>query len=379
MEYNKKNPLRCFFSFEGYNSQGLALNRIKKYYPDFDCVCVGRSEIDKYAILAADALFPDAKNKNYGDIRMIDWDNVPDFDLFTMSSPCQDFSNAGLRKGGAEGSGTRSSLLWECRRAISSKMPKYILFENVKGLMSYKFLPYFRKWQNELASFGYSNFAKVINAKDFGIPQNRERIFMISILDENASYHFPEPFLLTKRIKDVLEQNVDEKFYLKASQIDYIYSTSKNGIKRIGAHDMDDVANTIISTCFKGDYMNCIKEPVACAMRGRNPEKPSDRKTGLHTEQRLEIGCPVCNTITSVQKDSLILEQNFKIRKLSPRETLRLMDVDDEDIDKIFAIGISNTQIYRMGGNSIVVSCLYHIFRKLFIEKENENKQLTLF
>ena len=88
IEYKKNNPLRCFFAFEGYNSQGLALNRLKQNYPDFDWVCVGRSEIDKYAIQAADALFPEAKDKNHGDISKIDWNEVPDFDLFTMSSPC---------------------------------------------------------------------------------------------------------------------------------------------------------------------------------------------------------------------------------------------------------------------------------------------------
>lgn len=217
--YNKDNPLRCFFAFEGYNSQGLALNKIKQYDPTFEWVCVGRSEIDKYAIAAANAIFPESADKNYGDISKIDWDSVPDFDLFTMSSPCQDFSSAGMQRGGAEGSGTRSSLLWECRKAILAKKPKYVVFENVKALVSAKFLPYFKKWQCELASYGYTNFAQVLNAKDYGVPQNRERIFMISILDRNASYHFPEPFKLEKRLKDVLEQNVDEKYYLSDRMI----------------------------------------------------------------------------------------------------------------------------------------------------------------
>ena len=84
----------------------------------------------------------------------------------------------------------------------------------MKALVSAKFLPYFKKWQSELQSYGYQNFAQVLNAKDYGVPQNRERIFMISILDREASYHFPEPFKLEKRLKDVLEQNVDEKYYL---------------------------------------------------------------------------------------------------------------------------------------------------------------------
>ena len=99
MEYTKENPLRCFFAFEGYNSQGLALNRLKQNYTDFDWVCVGRSEIDKYAIQAADALFPESKDKNFGDISKISWYEVPDFDLFTYSFPCTNLSSAGKQEG----------------------------------------------------------------------------------------------------------------------------------------------------------------------------------------------------------------------------------------------------------------------------------------
>lgn len=212
--------VRVFTAFSGYDSQCLALDRIKRDYPDFDYELVGWSEIDKYAIQAHNALYPQWADRNYGDISKIDWSQVPDFDLFTYSSPCQDFSNAGLQKGGMEGSGTRSSLLWECRRAIIAKRPKYLLLENVAALVSKKFLPLFNKWQLELASYGYTNFAKVLNAKDYGVPQNRERVFMVSILDENAKYEFPEPFPLEKRLKDVLEDEVDEKYYLSDKMIE---------------------------------------------------------------------------------------------------------------------------------------------------------------
>lgn len=205
--------IRVFTAFSGYDSQCLALDRLKAQFPDFDYELVGWSEIDKYAIQAHNALFPQWADRNYGDISKIDWNDVPDFDLFTYSSPCQDFSNAGLQRGGEEGSGTRSSLLWECRRAIVAKRPKYLLLENVAALVSQKFLPLFNKWQAELASYGYSNFAQVLNAKDYGVPQNRERVFLVSILG-NASYHFPKEMLLDKRLKDVLESDVDEKYYL---------------------------------------------------------------------------------------------------------------------------------------------------------------------
>lgn len=219
--YNKDNPLRCFFAFEGYNSQGLALNRLKRVFPDFDWVCVGRSEIDKYAIAAADALFPEAKDKNYGSITDINWDDVPDFDLFTMSSPCQDFSSAGKQAGGEDGSGTRSSLLWECRKAIVAKKPKFVVFENVPALLHKKFLPGFLKWVAELESYGYSNFYQILNAADFGTPQHRKRVFMVSVLGE-AAFDFPKPFPLEKRLRDVLEENVPEEYYLRPEQVERI-------------------------------------------------------------------------------------------------------------------------------------------------------------
>lgn len=213
-QYNKDNPLRCFFAFEGYNSQGLALERIKKYDPTFEWVCVGRSEIDKYAIIAANSLFPESTDKNYGDISKIDWTKVPDFDLFTYSFPCTNISVAGRQEGLAKGSGTSSSLLWECQKAIEIKKPKYLLMENVKALVSKKFKPFFLEWDAYLRGLGYSCFSSVLDAKNYGIPQHRERVFMISILDENASYSFPVPIPLEKRLKDVLEEKVDEKYYL---------------------------------------------------------------------------------------------------------------------------------------------------------------------
>jgi DNA (cytosine-5)-methyltransferase 1 len=222
--YNKDNPLRCFFAFEGYNSQGLALNKIKQYDPTFEWVCVGRSEIDKYAIAAANAIFPESADKNYGDISKIDWKQVPDFDLFTYSFPCQDISSAGKQRGLQEGSGTRSSLLWECQKAIEAKRPKFCLMENVAALVSEKFRPFFLEWERLMSRYDYTNYNKVLNAKDYGVPQNRERIFMVSILDPNKAFYWPEPMRLEKRLKDVLEQNVDEKYYLSDKLVNYVFS-----------------------------------------------------------------------------------------------------------------------------------------------------------
>lgn len=218
-KYTKDDPLKVFTAFSGYDSQCLALKRLGI---DFDLV--GWSEIDPPACTAHDALFPEYKDRNYGDISKIDWSQVPDFDLFTYSSPCTDFSNAGLQKGGEEGSGTRSSLLWECRKTILAKRPKYLLFENVKALVTDKFYYLFEKWCKELESYGYANFFQVLNAKDYGVPQSRERIFMVSILkteDEPEPYfEFPSPVKLEKCVDDILEDNVPDKYYQQAEVVE---------------------------------------------------------------------------------------------------------------------------------------------------------------
>lgn len=222
--YTKENPLRVFTAFSGYDSQCMALDRIGIPYE-----LVGWSEIDKYAIQAHDAVYPQYADRNYGDISKIDWSQVPDFDLFTYSFPCTDISNAGVQKGLGEGSGTRSSLLWECKKAIEAKRPKYLLMENVKALVSEKFKPYYRKWEQYLAGLGYDNFCKVLNAKDYGVPQNRERIFIVSILGEhNNSFKFPDPIPLEKRLKDVLEDKVAEKYYLSDKAVEGFLKHNEN-------------------------------------------------------------------------------------------------------------------------------------------------------
>lgn len=229
-EYTKDNPLRVFTAFSGYESQCLALEQLKELIPGFDYTLVGWSEIDKFAIAAHDALFPDAAELNYGDISKIDWSQVPDFDLFTYSFPCQSISAAGLQHGFAKGSGTRSSLLWECEKAIKAKRPKYLLMENVKALVQKKFMPDFKAWLELLDRYGYDSWWQVCNAKDYGVPQNRERVFAISYRkDLNLpSYVFPEPFPLDKCLEDVLEDEVEEKYFLADERVEgLIESTLK--------------------------------------------------------------------------------------------------------------------------------------------------------
>ena len=314
-----KNKIRVFEAFAGYGSQSMALRRL-----GIDFEVVGISEIDKYTIQAYMAVHGDTPN--YGDISNIEWESVPDFDFLTYSFPCTDISTAGQQKGLAEGSGTRSSLLWECRKAIEAKRPKYLLMENVKNLVSKKFTPYMKEWLRFLEGQGYSNYTKVLNAKDFGVPQNRERVFMVSILGD-ASFHFPKPLTLEKRLKDVLERDVDESFYLSKKMTDYLVRTdermkgSNNG-HRFTAKTEEDIAFTIRTAVGSRIDDNFIKEPVnpiTCAMRGRNPDNPSDRNPGIELEQRLELGGDIANCITTVQKDSLVAEPKLTIRQATKK------------------------------------------------------------
>lgn len=254
-----KNKIRVFEAFAGYGSQSMALRRL-----GIDFEVIGISEIDKYAIQAYMAVHGDTPN--YGDISKIDWSSVPDFDFLTYSFPCTDISTAGQQKGLAEGSGTRSSLLWECRKAIEAKRPKYLLMENVKNLVSKKFTPYLKEWIRFLEGQGYSNYTKVLNAKDFGVPQNRERVFMVSILGE-VSFHFLKPFTLEKRLKDVLEKDVDESFYLSEKVVNTLLARNEknkakgNGFK-FAPKTGDVIASSITAHPNDRPCDNFIKEPI---------------------------------------------------------------------------------------------------------------------
>lgn len=215
--------LRVITLFSGYDSQCLALERLKQNYPPlFDYELVAWCEIDKNAIDAHNLLFPQWEDRNVGDICEVDPTKLPDCDLVTFSFPCQAISSAGLQGGLTEGSGTTSSLVWECFKIFKEKRPKFLLLENVKALIQKKFLPQFQLIQQRLEELGYTNFVKVLNAKDYGVPQNRERVFMVSVLNCEKPYIFPTPFPLALRLKDVLEENAPEEYYLSDDKVQRI-------------------------------------------------------------------------------------------------------------------------------------------------------------
>ena len=394
------DKLKVFEAFSGYGSQSIALRNIGVPYE-----VVAISEIDKYAIKAYNAIH--GSTLNLGDISKIKVEDIPKHDLFTYSFPCQDLSVAGKQAGLEKG--TRSGLLYECKKIIEYCKPKYLLLENVKNLVGKKFKPQFDEWLAYLETLGYTNYWQVLNAKNYGVPQNRERVFVVSILGEHEPYKFPKPIPLDKCIADILEDEVDEKYYINKpfnlvnkghqaeldikghDSIKRVYGTNKiaptlttmeggmrepkilceGNVNPSGKGMNGNVFNSRgicpTLTTNKGEGQK-ITLPCICASRGRNPDNPSSRVAGKPTEQRLEFNTKgTSNTITTVQKDNYLVEQTYRIRKLTPRECFRLMGMRDDDIDKIQAAGISNTQQYKMAGNSIVVQILEQIFKNLFL------------
>lgn len=300
----------------------------------------------------------DKLSRNLGDISKVEI--LPYVDMVIYSFPCTDLSVAGKGEGMVNKcecghtwdidfsdanndicrvcgkrvqKSTRSGLLGQVQRLVSvakeeSTLPKYLLMENVKNLIGKKFKPQFDSWVAWLDSIGYNTYYQVLNAKHYGIPQNRERIFAISIrkdIDING-YTFPEQIPLTHRLKDILEQNVDEKYYLPDERIEKILNSmsqsiieantcliqpvdrdykKKNQSREVHIESKCDGVSYALRT--NGETM--VVEPFIAASRGRNPENPSDRTVGAPTEQRLEPNFSGCtNTLTSVQKDNYVCE-----------------------------------------------------------------------
>lgn len=253
--------LRVLELFGGIGACSKALERLGIDYEIADYV-----EIDKYAVKSFNAMH--GTNFEPQDIR--DWDKNMPVDFIMHGSPCQDFSVAGKNAGGDEGSGTRSSLMYETLRIVDQLRPKYVLWENVKNLLSTKHKPNWDKYCHRMAEMGYVNTAKVLNAKDYGIPQNRERVYTLSIRKDVApvwKYEFPEPMPLEKRLKDVLESNVDEKYYLSDKMVagliagNDVQKAKGNGF-RFEPRNVEDTAVTISTKAGTRRTDNYISEPT---------------------------------------------------------------------------------------------------------------------
>lgn len=213
---------------------------------------VNYCEIDKYASKSYSAIHGVPESKNLGDITKVDTSKLPDdIDLLTYGFPCQDISLAGKQRGFEhEGERTRSGLFFEALRLIEDLQPKFAICENVKNLTSKKFEKEFQIVLESLEEAGYRNYWQVLNAKDYGIPQNRERVFIVSIREDiDKGFTFPKPFPLELRLKDMLDAEVDEKYYLSDSQIENIKTS--DFIQKQKLIQKGDTCSTLLARDYK--------------------------------------------------------------------------------------------------------------------------------
>ena len=355
--------IRVLELFAGIGACSKALERLGIEHEIVDAV-----EIDKYAIQAFNAIH----GTNFEPQDITTWDKNIDVDLIMHGSPCQDFSMAGRQAGGDEGSGTRSSLMYETLRIVDKLRPKYVIWENVKNLLSKNHKHNFDKYIDTMRDMGYISYYQVLNAKDYGIPQNRERVFTVCIREdiwdrEYNNFHvfeFPTPFTLEKRLKDILEDNVDEKFYLSDRQLMGMINTNYNSYKLSTLlKDEDGIAN-----CIKARFAGCPQLiPIKTANKKGYDLATNGDGVDLQypnsTTRRGRVGHGISKTLMC--GDLMGVVENYTIRKLTPRECYKLMGFDDEDFDKVKAKGMSNAQLYKQAGNSIVVDVLYYILKEL--------------
>lgn len=438
-------PIRLIELFAGIGSQAKALKNIGADFEHYR-IC----EFDKYAVQSYNAVH--GTDFKTSDITKITADDlgIVDTDKFcyvmTYSFPCQDLSNAGLGKGMAKGSGTRSGLLWEVERLLDEckELPQVLVMENVPAVIGAKNIQHFAKWQEKLESLGYKNKWEVLNAKDFGIPQNRERCFMVSLLGYYY-YEFPQTIPLKLRLKDMLETEVDEKFYLSSTGVDYFakkidkfndkrtdfiqpyvvsnnHGTFSGEINDCNIHptlttdtspawkqvllEEPEVAEPIVYDDYNGRVKadqscigtlttNCGNDAERNGVKIIEPckyelsEKMKRYINSYDDSYKVSDGNLVVNRDIAVAKTtregstradasdyiSADIEPNkniakmdctqFRIRKLTPKECWRLMGFADEDVDNSVAVGLSNAQLYKQAGNSIVVNVLMAIFKQM--------------
>lgn len=450
-------------------------------------------EFDKYATSSYCAIHNENESKNLGDITKVDETKLEPFNMICGGSPCQDFSVAGKQKGsvwtckdcGHEynpltvhwserdkcpccGSNniekTRSSLLVEYLRVIRANKPNFGMYENVKNIVGKQFKDTFKMFTDELDEYGYNVYWKVLNAKDYGIPQNRERVYLIFIKKEleNGKFTYPEPFDNGMRLKDVLEENVDEKFYISEDKVQRFLTNLNNEdallydacqVKREGkSREYNDFCPTLTARDYKDPRLvndNVVKQVgniSKCEGNWKNPQVGRIYSTdgcsptlntcggGSHEPKIVQLGnvnpsgkgmngnvfdenglaptlttnkgegnkiairqatkkgyieCElggvadlsypesktrrgrvqengqICTTITATETGVCRIESPIRIRKLTPKECFRLMGFSDENFEAVEKM-VSNSQLYKQAGNSIVVDVLYYILVELY-------------
>ena len=351
--------------FGGIGACSKALERLGIDYEIADYV-----EIDKYAV----ASFNEIHGTNFEPQDITQWNKDIEVDLIMHGSPCQDFSLAGLQAGGDEGSGTRSSLMYETIRIVKKLKPKYVIWENVKNLLSKKHRHNFDSYLEIMESLGYKNYYKVLNAKDYGIPQNRERVFTISIRNDiDKEFIFPEKQELKLKLKDMLEDNVYDKYIVKKANnivktknyIQWSNSGKMQNSQAERAYYEDGLSPTLSCCNSNGDksqiitsykeYTNFYTIP-----RGSDGKLINGSYNRVWKKEKY-IGAINLTKITEIGE---LKKLGLIIRKLTPCECWRLMGFDDEDFYKASKVN-SNAQLYKQAGNSIVVNVLEAILKEL--------------
>lgn len=450
-------------------------------------------EFDKYATSSYCAIHNEDGSKNLGDITKVDETKLEPFNMICGGSPCQDFSVAGKQKGsvwtckdcGHEynpltvhwserdkcpccGSNniekTRSSLLVEYLRVIRANKPNFGMYENVKNIVGKQFKDTFKMFTDELDEYGYNVYWKVLNAKDYGIPQNRERVYLIFIKKEldNGKFTYPEPFDNGMRLKDILEESVDEKFYISEDKVQRFLTNLNNEdallydacqVKREGkSREYNDFCPTLTARDYKDPRLvndNVVKQIGTiskCEGNWKNPQvgriystdgcsptlntcgggshepkivqlgnvnqsgkgmngnvfdenglaptlttnKGEDNKIAIRQATkkgyiecelggvadlsypesktrrgRVQENGQICPTITATETGVCRIESPIRIRKLTPKECFRLMGFSDENFEAAEKM-VSNSQLYKQAGNSIVVDVLYYILVELY-------------
>jgi len=406
---NKMEKIKLFEMFAGYGGASFAL---KKAGIPFECV--GFSEIDKYAIQCYQQ---NHHGKNFGDCTKIDSKDLPDFDLLTGGFPCQSFSVAGKGLGEQE---TRGTLFHEIIRIAEVKQPKYMLLENVKGLTNKKHKATFNKILSELGRIGYLVDYKVLNSKDYGIPQNRERIFFVcrrnDLIDFNQDaseidFNFPKKEELKLFLKDILEENIDKKYYLSADKTKQLLKKLPKTIETNATITPDRINKRQNGRRFKEDgepmftlntqdihgilqlnnpthsnnriYSEDGISPTLNTMQGGNRQpfiqiKNATKKgyqegapgDGVNLEQpnsktrRGRVQDQICSTLQTNDQRGVV-NSDLTIRKLTPTECFRLMGFLDDGIN---FDGLSNTQRYKLAGNGWDINLVSKIFKNMFEE-----------
>lgn len=328
--------------FSGIGAFEKALRNIS-----IDYELVNYCEIDKYASYAYQVIHDTDQSYNLGDITKVNVTNLKDFDLLVHGSPCQSFSLAGDGKGGDEGSGTKSSLMWHSVNIIKHKLPKYVVWENVAAVTCKKHKHNFDKYLDTLNELGYINHWKILNSKDYGAAQNRERVFVASIRKDI----YKKPFNFVQRehkqltMRDILDSEVDSKYYVDNEYIHNLIREFESKLNSCGVLSKNRILK-----------LGEIKNPSALKMNRRVFSKDSVSPTLL----------------TSSSEVTKIVD--CRIRRLTPKECWTLMGFGDdylkvkEALEIKFYNGVDRTdsQMYKMAGNSIVVSVLEDIFIELF-------------